>query len=139
MAKKTGQQELKFKTWGGKRKGVRPPAKTLAFERAAQEARALKLSAVHVTLRLADGVPSLRTRLGYDAIVRATGGRGAHPPLPRCVAARRIAQPSREKQGALFPSARRDGNLWLPQQPAARRSGMAAASRSGELRSRRCP
>ncbi len=71
-ASKQGQQAFEFKTWGGKRKGAgRPPKAKRASEPHQRRERFSRPTAVHVTLRVLDGVGKLRRRAIYKAVGRA--------------------------------------------------------------------
>ena len=69
------QGELFARTWGGARKGAgrkRRAPRELVAHRERETFRAG--CPVHVTLRLADGLPSLRTRATYRVLLAALGG-----------------------------------------------------------------
>jgi REP element-mobilizing transposase RayT len=67
------QCELAFKRRGGKRKGAgRKPKGWRASEPHVARAKFSKRTPVHVTLRLIEGYPNLRTRIAYFALVAAT-------------------------------------------------------------------
>ncbi|MBA3820302.1 MAG: transposase [Deltaproteobacteria bacterium] len=71
-ASKQGQQDLAFKTWGGKRKGAgRPPKGRRSSEPHKRRERFTRPTPVHVTLRIAEGLGKLRRRAIYQAIGRA--------------------------------------------------------------------
>ncbi len=71
-ASKQGQQAFEFKTWGGKRKGAGRPAKaTRPSEPHKRRERFTQPTALHVTLRVIDGVGKLRRRAIYQAVGRA--------------------------------------------------------------------
>src|SRR5688572_13452785 len=68
---KLGQVELKFRTWGGKRKGAgrkRTGKKRVDHRRRAELAPRFP---THVTLRFIDGLPTMRRRDSYRAIRQA--------------------------------------------------------------------
>jgi REP-associated tyrosine transposase len=73
MAKANGQVEIKFRTWGGKRRGAGRPAKKpwRPSERHKLRARFAKTTPLHVTLRVVDAIGKLRRRDAYHAIRRA--------------------------------------------------------------------
>jgi putative transposase len=69
------QGELFARTWGGARKGAgrkRRAPRRLVGHRVREEFRGA--FPVHVTLRLADGLPSLRERATYRRVLAALGG-----------------------------------------------------------------
>jgi putative transposase len=67
------QQAFTFKTWGGKRRGAgRPPKGHRPSEPHVQRERFARTTAVHVTLRVASSVGTLRRRDAYHAVRRAT-------------------------------------------------------------------
>jgi REP element-mobilizing transposase RayT len=69
-SRRTGQQELQFRTWGGKRKGAGRPPKVAGrpgVPHRKREAFAVPLP-VHVTLRMAPGVWNLRSRRSLRVI-----------------------------------------------------------------------
>ncbi len=71
-ASKQGQQTLELKTWGGKRKGAGRPAQAkLPSEPHKRRERFTQPTALHVTLRVVDGVGKLRRRAIYQAVGRA--------------------------------------------------------------------
>ncbi len=71
-ASKQGQQAFEFKTWGGKRKGAgRPPKARRSSEPHRRRERFSRPTAVHVTLRVLDGIGKLRRRAIYKAVGRA--------------------------------------------------------------------
>ena len=66
--KRTGQTEIKFRTWGGKRKGAgrkRSGRRKVAHRRREDFA---KCYPSHVTLRFIDSLPSMRRRKTFKAI-----------------------------------------------------------------------
>jgi len=66
---KRGQLEMKFKTWGGKRSGAgRPQAHHRCSEPHREREDFAARFPVHVTLRVEDGLGSLRCAGGYEAI-----------------------------------------------------------------------
>lgn len=67
------QQEMRFRTWGGARKGAGRPASGRRPSEKHQKRPVLQASQpVHVTLRIARDLSSLRTRDMYRAIRKAT-------------------------------------------------------------------
>jgi len=67
------QEELVFKTWGGKREGAGRPKKGFGASERHQKRDEVRASwPVHVTLRVGGGVPYLRKRKTWQAIAKAT-------------------------------------------------------------------
>lgn len=72
MTRRSGQQLLAFRTWGGKRKGAgRPPKSTRAGEPHTKRERFSRSMPVHITLRVVAPIPTLRRPDAYHAIRRA--------------------------------------------------------------------
>jgi len=72
MPTKQGQQAFEFKTWGGKRKGAgRPPKGPRSSEPHVARERFSRTMPVHVTLRVAAPISSLRRPDAYHAIRHA--------------------------------------------------------------------
>ena len=65
------QIEMKLPTWGGRRKGAGRPR---AGRKCVEHSRRVKVAArlpVHVTVRIADGLPTLRSRRAFGAVGRS--------------------------------------------------------------------
>ena len=77
--KRTGQTEIVFKTWGGKRKGAgrkRAGRRKVAHRRRVEFADRFPS---HITLRFIDGLPSMRRRKTFKAIRAAMYVAMKHP------------------------------------------------------------
>ncbi|HEU0034798.1 MAG TPA: transposase [Kofleriaceae bacterium] len=71
--KKHVQLEMELNTWGGKRDGAgRPPRGFRSSERHGLRERFARLTAVHVTLRIVQPFPTLRSREMFFALRKAT-------------------------------------------------------------------
>ncbi|MDQ3366455.1 MAG: hypothetical protein M3680_13600 [Myxococcota bacterium] len=71
-ASKQGQQTFELETWGGKRKGAgRPPKTKRSTETHQRRERFARPTALHVSLRVLDGVGKLRRRAIDKAVGRA--------------------------------------------------------------------
>lgn len=69
MSRKQAQLELDLRTWGGKRVGAgRPQVHRRCSEPHREREDFAPRAATHVTLRLVDGLPTLRCPGAYDAI-----------------------------------------------------------------------
>ena len=74
------QQELAFRTWGGRRRGAgRPPAQERAGIPHVTREAVRPYQPVHVTLRMADHVWNLRSERSYAVIHRALEGARRRP------------------------------------------------------------
>ena len=72
MASKRVQLEMDFRTWGGKRRGAGRPQLHRRCSEPHRERDSFEASSpVHVTLRLVDGLDTLRCRGAYDAVSAA--------------------------------------------------------------------
>ncbi len=71
--RRQGQQELVFKTWGGKRRGAgRPPKGTRSSERHKKRQSFRESAPLHVNIRVEPSVGRLRKRHMYMALREAT-------------------------------------------------------------------